>query len=66
MEKREEKSERYRCPIGHLIISIPENYARDFSDGSVDSDGEEQFESGLFCMRCRRAYGLSKLVLSNP
>jgi hypothetical protein len=64
MAQTETKPEIYLCPKGHPIYSIPENYAGDDSDNSIDSSGELQFESGLFCLGCKRPYGLSKLVLS--
>ncbi|HII71580.1 TPA: hypothetical protein HA265_02385 [Candidatus Woesearchaeota archaeon] len=49
------------CPEGHGISLSRDNYAKDFSDGKTDANCMPMFESGLWCYRCERAYGLSKL-----
>jgi hypothetical protein len=50
------------CPEGHFIPYVRWNYARDFSDGDVDSMTMfPMFEVGLYCLGCERAYGISKL-----
>lgn len=63
MSKTEEKQDVYKCPEGHSIAAIRENYARDYSNETRDSDGEPQYESGLWCLNCNKAYGLSRLVM---
>lgn len=50
------------CPENHYVPYATWNVARDFSDGGVDAMTlEPQYESGLYCHQCNKAYGLSKL-----
>jgi len=54
------KSKFLICPEGHNIAYVRENYARVFTR-EKDSAGDAVFESGLYCIACNKAYGLSKL-----
>ena len=50
------------CPEGHTLPATVANYAKDFSGRVVDAVTLQLvFESGLYCVECDRAYGLSKL-----
>jgi len=50
------------CPENHYVPNTRENFAKDFSDGDRDAMTLQlMFESGLYCLQCNRAYGLSKL-----
>ena len=52
----------YVCPNGHHVAYEKGNYAKDDSDNLRDANGRPMFENGLWCHKCNRAYGLSKLV----
>jgi len=62
IENKAEEKPKYVCPEGHNVPFEKWNYARDDSDNLRDADGLPMFEHGLFCIRCDRAYGLSKLI----
>ena len=57
-----ERKPIYRCPEGHVVPYERWNFAKDSSDNLRDADGRLMFEGGLFCHRCDRPYGLSKLT----
>ncbi len=57
-----EQLEHLICPEGHPISFSRENFAKDFSDDDVDAMTLQPiYERGLYCLKCDRAYGLSKL-----
>jgi len=49
------------CPENHPVSVTRENFAKDYSEDLVDAYFRPMHESGLFCLECDRAYGLSKL-----
>ena len=50
------------CPSKHPVEVSRENFARDFSDGDKDvMSGLPIYEIGFYCLKCDRAYGVSKL-----
>lgn len=50
------------CPENHAVPYRRENFAKDFSEGDVDAMTlQPMYEPGLYCFKCNRAYGISKL-----
>lgn len=49
------------CPENHHVSYTRDSFAKDFSDGDIDIYGVPMYEIGLYCLRCQRPYGISKL-----
>jgi len=49
------------CPQSHKVPYARWNFAKDDSEELIDADFRPMYESGLYCLECERAYGLSKL-----
>lgn len=60
-EAAKDENKYLLCPQNHYVPFRAWNCAKDVSDNLFDADGVPMFESGLYCLGCERAYGLSKL-----